>query len=129
MTNEEDQTIVPVAAQIETLRRLEQLNRIFRQEPATEADRAGDPRVVEYVKLQEALPPTLFHSLRSRIRTGQRLVAAAPNGKCGACYTSIPRGDRSTLVIGREALFCQYCGVLLHEEGAMPLAADGGGVR
>lgn len=132
MTNE-NRTPFDVAAQVRPLRRLEQLGEQFRQEPApaTTTDATPDPRVAEYVSLQDGLPLALFYSLRSRIRHGQRLIASARNGKCGACYTAMPRGDHSALLVGREPVYCQYCGVLLYTEAeeVEGLAAGGGAAR
>lgn len=105
-----------ISDHVASLRRLEALGVELRQNPAVDSAGEPDPRVSEYVRLQDQLPAPLLASLRGRIRTGERLIATAPNGSCRSCYTAMPRGDHSTLIAGQHPIFCQHCGVLLVPE-------------
>ena len=110
MPNETDNTIQLHTA-VELLQCAEALA-VARKNARTSEER--DETAASIARIEAALPPAIHLLFRSRIRSGQPLVAAAKNGKCRSCHTSMPTGDQFTLITAREPVLCQYCGVLLH---------------
>ena len=103
---------------VSTLQRLETLGSELRQPgDALPLDRR-EPKEIEFIDLQSALPAGVLLAVRARINRGERLVASAYGARCGACHVAMPRGDHVAVLVGEKIVPCQCCGVLLHADDA-----------